>query len=68
MEPAFQRRVLFNVLAVFVKGRGADAVQFPACQHRLEQVPGVHRAIRFAARPQSYAVVDEQNDLCLRSF
>ena len=28
LEPAGQRRVLFNVLAVFVQRGGADAMQF----------------------------------------
>ena len=35
LEPAFERRVLFDVLAVLVKGRCADAVQLTAREHGL---------------------------------
>ena len=33
LEPALQRGVLFNVLAVFVQRGGADAVQLAPGQH-----------------------------------
>ena len=35
LEPAFERRVLFDVLAVLVKGSCTDAVQLAAREHRL---------------------------------
>ena len=35
LEAALQSRVLFDILAVFVQGRGADAVQLAPCQHGL---------------------------------
>ena len=35
LESAFERRVLFDVLAVLVKCRCADAVQLAAREHRL---------------------------------
>ncbi len=62
LEAAFERGVLFDVLAVFVQGRGADAVQFATCQGRLEHVGGVHRAFRFARPDQGVQFVDEQDD------
>jgi hypothetical protein len=38
LEAAFERGVLFDMLAVFIERGGPDAVQLAARQHRLEQV------------------------------
>ncbi len=38
LEPAFQGRVFFYVLAVFVKRGGADTSQFTAGQSGLEHI------------------------------
>ena len=65
LETAFQRGVLFDVLAVFVERRRADAVQLAAREHRLEQVAGVHRAFGLAGADDRVQLVDEQNDLRL---
>ena len=62
LEAAFERGVLFDVLAVFVEGRGADAMQFAARQGRLQHVGGVHRAFRFAGPDEGVQFVDEQDD------
>ena len=62
LETAFQGGVLFDVLAIFVERGGADAVQFAAGQHRLEQVAGVHGALRLAGADDGVQLVDEQND------
>ena len=35
LKPTFKRRVFFNILAVFVQRRCADAVKFPARQKRF---------------------------------
>ena len=48
LEAPFERGVLLDVLAVLVERGGADAVQFAAGQHRLEEVAGVHRALGLA--------------------
>ena len=66
LEPARQRRVLFDVLAVFVERGGADAMQFAARQRRLQQVGRVHRAVSLAGADQRVHLVDEQDDRCLR--
>ena len=63
LEAALQRGVLFDVLAVLVEGRGADAVQLAARQHRFEQVAGIHRAFSGAGADDGVQLVDEQNDL-----
>jgi hypothetical protein len=49
LEPALERRVLFDVLPVLVERRGADAAQLAARQRRFEQVgrvPGTCRSTR----------------------
>ena len=48
LEAPLQRRVLFDVLLVFVQRGGADGAQLTACQGGLEHVRGVNRAFRGA--------------------
>ena len=59
--------VLFDVLPVLVQGGGADAVQFAAGQHRLEQVAGVHGALGLARAHDGVQLIDEEDDLALDS-
>ena len=66
LEAPRQRRVLLDVLLVFVERGGADAVQFAARQRRLEQVRGVHRAVGLAGADQRVHLVDEQDDAAVR--
>ena len=63
LEAALQRRVLFDVLAIFVERGGADGAQFAAGQRRLEHVGGVHGAFGGARADQRVQLVDEENDL-----
>ena len=63
LEAAFERGVLFDVLAVFVERGGADAVQLAARQHGLQQIAGVHGAFGLARADHGVQLVDEQNDL-----
>ena len=65
LEAPLQRGVLLDVLAVLVERRRADGVQLAARQHRLEQVGGVHRALRRAGADDRVQLVDEQDDLAL---
>ena len=62
LEAALERGVLFDVLAVFVERRGADAVQLAASQHRLQQVAGVGRTFGLAGADDVVELVDEQDD------
>ena len=66
LEAPRQRRVLLDMFAVFVERGGADAMQFAARQRRLQQVGGVHRAVRLAGADQRVHLVDEQDDVALR--
>ena len=68
LESALECGVFFDVLAVLVERRCADAVQFTACQHRLEHVGCVHRAVSLARADDGVHFVDEQNDLAVRGF
>ena len=51
------------MLAVFIQRGRADAMQLAAGERRLDQVGGVHRAIRLAGADQGMHLVDEQDDL-----
>ena len=65
LEPALQRGVFLDVLAIFVERGRADALQLAAREHRLEHVGRVHRALRRARADDGVQLVDEQNDLAL---
>ena len=65
LEAAGERRVLLDMLAVFVERGGADAVQFAARQRRLQQVRRVHRAFGLARADERVHLVDEQDDAAL---
>ncbi len=63
LEAPLQRRVLLEVLAIFVERGRADAMQLAARERRLEHVAGVHRAFGLARADHRVQLVDEQDDL-----
>ena len=63
LEPPLQGGVLLDVLAVFVQGGGADAVQLAAGQHGLEQVAGIHGAVGLAGAHDGVQLIDKEDDL-----
>ena len=66
LEAPRQRRVLLDVLAVFVERGRADAMQLAARQRRLQHVGRVHRAFGLAGADERVQLVDEDDDLALR--
>ena len=62
LETTLKGRVLFDVLAVFVKGRRADHVEFAARKRGLQHVPGVHAAFGLARAHHRVEFVDEEDD------
>ena len=62
LEPALERRVLLQPLAVLVHGRRADQVQLAAGQHRLEHVARVHGSLGGARAHHRVQLVHEQQD------
>src|SRR5581483_9487360 len=66
LETPLQRGILLDVLAVLIERGGADAVQLPAGEHRLEQIAGVHGAFRLAGAHDGVQLVDEEDNLALR--
>ena len=66
LEPALQRRVLLDPLAVLIQRRRADQVQLAAGQHRLEHVARVHRALGRPGPDHGVQLVHEQQDVSLR--
>ena len=63
LETTFQSGVFFNVLAVFIKGGGADAVQFTARQGRFQHVAGIHRAVGFTRADHGVQLIDKQDNV-----
>ena len=62
LKPSSQRRVLFDILPVFVQRRSTDAVQVSPRQRRLEQVGCIHRPFRLACANKRVHLVDEQKN------
>ena len=65
LEAPRERRVLFDVLAIFVERGRADAMEFAARQGGFEQIRGVHRPLGLAGADQGMHFVDEKNDAAL---
>ena len=63
LESTFQRGVLFDVLAVFVGGGGANGLEFASGEHRLEHVGCAERAVRGTCADDCVDLVDEQHDV-----
>ena len=63
LEAPFECCILLDVLAVLIDGRGADTVQFAACEGGLQQIRGVHGAIGAARSHERVQFVDEQDDV-----
>ncbi len=63
LEAALERRILLDVLAIFVERSGADAVKLTASERGLQHVAGVHGAFGFAGAHHGVQLVDEQDDL-----
>jgi len=66
LESTLESGVLLDVLAVLVKRRRADRVQFAAREHRLQHVRRVDRPLGGAGTHDRVQLVDEQDDLALR--
>ena len=65
LEAALERGVLFNVLAVFVQGSRADALQLAAGESGLEDVGGVQAAFGLAGAHQRVEFINKEDDVSL---
>ena len=63
LETALQSRVLFNIFAVLGEGRRADDLNLAPGQGGLQDVGGVHAALRVARAHQIVNLVNDQNDV-----
>ena len=63
LEPALERGVLLEVLAVLVERGGADGLELTAGEHRLEDDGGVDRALGGTRTDERVQLVDEQDDV-----
>src|SRR4051794_7028639 len=61
LETPLERRVLLDVLAVFVERGSADAMKLATGKRGLEHVAGVHRAFGLAGADQHVDLVDEDD-------
>ena len=65
LETTGERRVLLDVLAVFVERGRADRMQVATGERRLEDVAGVHGALGGTRAHDGVELIDEQDDLAL---
>ena len=68
LEPALQRGVLFDVLAVLVEGGGADDLDLATAQGGLEDVGGVHAALGVAGAHDVVYLVDDEDDVARLAY
>ena len=68
LEPAFKRRVLFNMFAVFFNRGRADHLQFPAGKRGFQNVGGVHCAFGTAGADEGMDFINKQNDVVRRFY
>jgi hypothetical protein len=67
LEAADERPVLFEIVAIFLIGGGADAANVSALESRLQKVRGVHgAAARRSGADHGMDFVDEENGAGLR--
>ena len=62
LKAPLERRVLFNILAVFLKRRRTDDLQLTAAERGLEDVRRVDRALGRARADDRVQLVDEEDD------
>ena len=62
LEAALQRRILFNIFAVFIQRCRANAVQLAPGKHGLQQVARIHAALCFARAHNGVQLIDKQKD------
>ena len=65
LETAFQRRIFFDVLPIFVDGGSADALQLTAGQRGLEDVGRIHAAFCLACSDDGMEFIDKQDHVAL---
>mmetsp|Transcript_6245 Transcript_6245/g.12102 ORF Transcript_6245/g.12102 Transcript_6245/m.12102 type:complete len:359 (-) Transcript_6245:508-1584(-) len=61
LQSPFERRVLFDVLAIFRDGRGTDHLELPTSERGLEHVRRIDSSFRGSGADQSVDLVNEQN-------
>ena len=62
LEAALKGGVFLDVLAVFIEGGRAYAMQFSARQHGFEHIGGIHCPLGCARAHQSMQLVDKEDD------
>ena len=62
LETTLKSGILLDVFAVLIQGGSADAVQLASCQHRLEEVTGIHTALGFPRADDVVQLIDEKDD------
>ncbi len=63
LETTLKRRILLDVLAIFVQSGRADQAQLATGQHGLEHIARIHRPLGGAGTHDGMDLVDEGDDL-----
>ena len=66
MKAPLKRRVLLDVLLIFVQSGRANGPQLTTRQRRLQYVRGVHRSFRCAGSDQRMQFINKQDYLAFR--
>ena len=63
LKPPFQRRILFDMLAVFIKGGRSHQLQLSASKLRLQDVGRIDRSFGGTNAHHIVDLVDKKNDV-----
>ena len=67
LEAAFKCRILFNVLAVFIKRCCADHMQLAAGQSGFQHIARIHAALGLTGTDHRMDFINKENDLAVGS-
>ncbi len=65
LKPPRERRVFFNIFAIFIKRCRANTTKLTTCQRRFQQIGRIHRPIGFSRPNKLMHLVNEQDDFTI---
>ena len=68
LETPFQRGIFFNVLTIFIDGRCANQLNFPAGKRRFENIGCIECALRTACADHGMNLIDKHQNVLICSY
>ncbi len=65
LETAFQSRILFNILTVFIQCGRTDTMKLATSQHRLQHIAGIECTVCLTCTNNRMQLINKQDDLSI---